>query len=71
MSPKTKKLLSEYKELCKEFHPTKNGDLKPEDFTWGSAKKVWWICSKGHEWDAIISSRTRGSGCPYCSAINR
>jgi len=67
MSSKPKKLLSEYEDLCKEFHPTKNGDLKPEDFTYGSKKKVWWICSKGHEWDATILSRVYGQGCPYCS----
>jgi len=55
-----------FPKVAKEFHPTKNGDLKPEDFTWGSKKKVWWICSKGHEWDAGINDRTHGSGCPYC-----
>ena len=67
MQPK-KKYLSEYKELCKEFHPAKNGDLRPEDLAYGSSKKVWWICSKGHEWDANINSRTRlESGCPFCS----
>ena len=34
-----KKFLSEYPELIKEWHPTKNGDSKPEDFTHGSKKK--------------------------------
>ena len=62
-----KKYLSEYSNLVKEWNPTKNGDLKPKDFTHRSNKKVWWICSKGHEWDAVISSRTRGRGCPYCA----
>ena len=32
-----------------------------------SHKKVWWKCSKGHEWQAVVASRNRGSGCPYCS----
>ena len=33
-----------------------------------SHKKVWWKCSKGHSYEAIVSNRTRvGSGCPYCS----
>ena len=63
-----KKYLSEYRNLVKEWNPTKNGDLKPENFTHGSGTKVWWICSKGHEWDAVIISRTNlKSGCPYCS----
>ena len=54
-------------ELAKEWNYGKNGNLKPTQFTSGSGKKVWWKCDKGHEWQAIISSRSRGSGCPYCS----
>jgi hypothetical protein len=53
--------------LAKQWHPTQNGDLTPSDVTTGSDKKVWWICSKGHEWDAQISNRTTGRGCPECS----
>ncbi len=52
--------------LAKEWHPTKNGSLTPKDVTPNSQKKVWWVCSKGHKWEAVISSRNRGSGCPYC-----
>jgi len=63
---KDNNLKVKFPKVAKEFHPTKNGDLKPEDFTSGSGKKVWWVCSKGHEWDAEISGRTKGSGCPYC-----
>ena len=33
----------------------------------GSGKKLWWICDKGHEWEATVDNRNRGSGCPYCS----
>ncbi|MBQ4587207.1 MAG: zinc-ribbon domain-containing protein, partial [Clostridia bacterium] len=32
-----------------------------------SHKKAWWKCDKGHEWQARIASRNKGSGCPYCS----
>jgi len=53
--------------VAKEWHPTKNGNLTPEDVTRGSKKKVWWKCSKEHEWIAVIDSRTRGGNCPYCS----
>lgn len=52
--------------LAVQWHPTKNGDLKPSDVTAGSGKKVWWLCEKGHEWEARIADRNRGSGCPYC-----
>lgn len=31
-------------------------------------KKIWWICPKGHEWEATPNSRTNGgNNCPYCS----
>ena len=55
-------------ELASEWHPTKNKDLTPDDVHPGSAKKVWWKCSKGddHEWQAVIYSRTGGKGCPIC-----
>lgn len=52
--------------LVKEWHPTKNVEIGPYDVTPGSGKKVWWICQKGHEWQAVIYSRSRDSGCPYC-----
>jgi glutaredoxin len=58
-------------ELIKEWHPTKNGSLKPVDVTRGSSKKVWWICSKGHEWEAAIFTRAKGVNCPYCYKTNR
>lgn len=45
----------------------KNGKLLPSMVTPGSNKKVWWKCKKGHEWQAIVSSRTNGIGCPVCS----
>jgi len=54
-------------QLASEWHPTKNGDLTPYDVTWCSGKSVWWLCSKGHEWDIIIANRTNGNNCPYCS----
>jgi hypothetical protein len=53
--------------LAKEWHPTKNGQLTPRDVTAGTHEKVWWVCNRGHEWEAAIYSRVAGSGCPYCS----
>lgn len=52
--------------LANEWHPTKNIELTPREVTAGSNKKVWWMCEKGHEWEAIISDRNRERGCPYC-----
>ena len=53
--------------LAKEWNYNKNGSLTPEKVTNNSGKKVWWICDKGHEWQAGINDRQRGDGCPYCS----
>jgi len=55
-------------ELCKEWHPTKNGELTPQNVTSRSAKKIWWTCTQGHEWQATVYHRVIGkTGCPYCS----
>ena len=54
-------------EIIKEWHPTKNGTITPRDVTKGSDKIIWWMCEKGHEWEATVSSRIRGRGCPYCA----
>lgn len=53
--------------LSKEWHYIKNGKLKPEHCTSNSGKRVWWRCSKGHEWQDTIAHRNAGRGCPYCS----
>jgi len=57
--------------LAKEWHPTKNESLTPRDVTAISHNQVWWLCSKGHEWKAAISSRSRGQGCFYCSYMHK
>ena len=50
--------------LAAQWHPIKNGDLKPENVTLKTHRKVWWLCSKGHEWEAPVYSRSSGNGCP-------
>ena len=41
--------------------------LKPTEVGLGSHKKVWWVGECGHKWNATVSSRAKGSNCPYCS----
>ena len=54
--------------LALEFHPTKNGDLTPDNITAGKFKSVWWKCLKcGFERKASPNSRKTGIGCPHCS----
>ncbi len=52
--------------LCDEWHPTKNV-LSPQQITRGSDKKVWWLCPNGHEYQATVSNRVFGKGCPICA----
>eukprot|EP00128_Syssomonas_multiformis_P003581 Colp12_sorted_trinity150504_noHs@23029 len=69
---KSNSLLAKYPLVAAEWHPTKNGDLTPDNMAPGSAKKVWWQCKAGHEWDARVSSRSRAKTCcPKCSLEKR
>lgn len=54
-------------ELLEQWSKTENGPLTPETVSYGSHKKVWWECEKGHRWPAIVKSRVSGSGCPVCA----
>lgn len=64
-------------DVSKQWHPTKNGDSRPEEFKRGAKKKAWWQCSVisecgcVHEWKASISDRcgTHTSGCKFCSGM--
>ena len=63
-------LLTKNPELAAQWHPNLNGDLTPADVTYSSGKKVWWLCDKGHAWQATVNSRNTGKGCPFCSGHN-
>ena len=68
-------------ELAAQWHPTKNGNLRPTQVTANAKKKVWWFLSydvpidypveylRGKhfdfEWKASIGNRNQGKGCPY------
>ncbi len=69
-SPPEKSLATLFPEIAKEWHPTKNESLTPNDVTSASHRKVWWQCKrfKDHVWDATVANRTRGeTGCRFCS----
>jgi hypothetical protein len=56
--------------VAKQWHPTKNGNLKPSEVHLGKNGKAWWKCPAGedHEWETTVASRTRlGRGCPFCT----
>ena len=47
---------------------SKKNKIKPTEVSIDSHKKVIWRCKKGHEWEAVVKSRTiNKTGCPYCS----
>lgn len=61
-------LATVYPEIAKEWHPTKNGTLRPCYVSKKNGKKVWWLCQYGHEWQATPHDRaTSKTGCPICN----
>src|ERR1039457_809599 len=55
MMKKTNTLQAIHPKLAGEWHPTRNAPLTPNDVTCGTGKKAWWLCKKGHEWEASIN----------------
>lgn len=53
-------------ELLSEW--SSRNEITPNQLSFGSNKKVWWIGKCGHEWLACIQNRSRGNGCPYCGS---
>ena len=53
--------------LLEEWNTERNGNLSPKDITYGSGKRVWWKCNRGHEWYVSIGNRVYGTNCPVCS----
>ena len=45
-------------ELLGQWDQDRNAPLTPETISYGSKRKVWWRCSKGHEWLAPPYART-------------
>lgn len=60
-------LETKFPKLAKEWNFEKNTPLTPREVIPGSNKKYWWICPAGHDYEASAKSRSRGSGCPFCS----
>ena len=59
-------------DIALQWDYERNGDLKPSDVNAGSERKVWWVCERGHHYEAAIYQRATknaggGTNCPYCS----
>ena len=62
-----KSLLNTHPKICDEWDFDKNYPLKPDNFSYGARHKAWWLCPKGHSYEAFIFDRARVKlKCPYC-----
>lgn len=75
-------LASAFPGIAKQWHPTKNGSLRPNEITPASPRRIWWQCliHKQDVWQASIASRSSNwilarkrnstaTGCPYCRGL--
>lgn len=66
-------LATTHPQVAAQWDQERNGTLTPAMVTRGSNKKVWWRCSAGHVWQALVFSRTRekAADCPVCAGRAR
>ena len=63
-------LAAAFPEIAAEW--SKKNKSKASEVSYGSNVKALWLCPRGHEYEAPVTDRTRGSGsrgsgCPYCA----
>ena len=67
---KEKQYVSDNAQLMAEWDWEKNTEMgiDPNRITYGSTKKVNWLCNAGHSYTARVDHRTiMKSSCPYCA----
>jgi hypothetical protein len=55
-------------DLAQEWNFLRNKQ-SPSEVKVQSMKRVWWLCRRGHEWQATVGARTSGTGCPFCANV--
>jgi hypothetical protein len=61
-------LATSHPEIAMQLVDELNDGVTGELVTYGSTKKLWWECAKGHRWNNSPNSRSNGgTGCPVCS----
>jgi hypothetical protein len=79
MMDMTHSLQAKYPEIAKQWHPTKNGNVSPNQITACSGDEYWWLCPKKcpqgceHAYKMIVSNKVKGQGCPFtgCCASSK
>lgn len=61
-------LEEKYPQIAAEWHTTLNGKIKPNMVAAETHDSFYWLCDKGHTYEAMVKNRVRMcSNCPYCS----
>lgn len=58
-------------QIINEFDTEENEKIgiRLEEISYGTNKKAYWKCNRGHRWKAMIGKRTTDRcGCPYCKS---
>lgn len=60
-------------DIAAQWHPTKNGGLRPDQISIRSNKRVWWLCPNDplHPWYVSPNARHDGDGCSWCAPVIR
>lgn len=70
--PRCASLVTTHPAIAAQWHPTGNGLLTPADVTPGANARVWWRCTRGHEWPTTVGLRTsQRTSCPRCCLSHR
>jgi len=64
---RSNKHVSDVQEMLKEWDFSKNDGVSPYETAIRTHSIYWWLCSKGHSWEASPHNRAIGKGCPYCA----
>jgi hypothetical protein len=70
IAAKSNNLSITHPEIAKLWHPTENGSLKPEHFTYGSNESVFWLCENGHTTELSIKQKCKVKAkCVTCQSL--
>lgn len=69
---KSKSLRDKFPDIADHWDTKANGDLNPNNISYGSRIKIHWVCSLGHTWEAAVTDMTKARRkyiCPQCKNL--